>query len=82
MFCKICERDHPVDDFNDGRKMHICDNCLSNMGYDHKRMGEMIVHHYQKTLDKILTKKVQQALPAVVEKLMVENDLTFELKVI
>ena len=64
-----------------GPKIRICDDCIELMGYNHQRMGERIYRQYKKNFDKKLTDEVQKTLPAVIEKLMVESDLTFELKV-
>ena len=83
MFCKICEREHPVSKFNhSGPKIKICDDCIELMGYNHQRMGERIYHQFKKNFDKQLTEEVQKTLPSVLEKLMVESNLIFELKVI
>lgn len=82
MECQICKRERPVRKFNhSGSRIRICDKCIELMGYDHQRMGERIFRYYQKTFDKALTEKVQKTLPSVLETIMIENDLTFELKV-
>ena len=83
MECQICKREHPVRQFDhSGPKIRICNKCIELMGYDHQRLGERIYRQYKKNFDKKLTDEVQKTLPAVIEKLMVESDLTFELKVI
>lgn len=83
MECKICNREGAINlHFKHAAKQHVCDNCLDLMGYDYQRIGQKIARHYQRTIEKSLASEVQRTLPSVLEKLMVESDLTFELKVI
>jgi hypothetical protein len=81
MECKLCEKEQPVNHFHN-HKLKVCNDCIEFMGYDHQKMGERIYHQYKKNLDKSVKEEVQRTLSSVIEKLMVESGLEFELKVI
>lgn len=82
MFCKLCEKERCMKHFNHAPKQHICDDCIEMMGYDYERIGNRIFHHYMKHMNGTLTSEVQKTLPSVLEKIMVDSGLTFELKVV
>jgi hypothetical protein len=82
MECKICEKEREISKhFKHSPRLRICDECVELMGYNHQRIGERIYNQYKKNLDKSLKEEVQRTLPMIIEKLMTESDLTFELKV-
>lgn len=82
MECKICNHEREISKYFKHNPRHrICDDCMELMGYNHQRIGERIYHQYKKNLDKSLKEEVQRTLPTLIETLMTESDLTFELKV-
>lgn len=82
MECKICNHEREISKyFKHNARHRICDDCMELMGYNHQRIGERIYNQYKKNLDKSLKEEVQRTLPSLIEKLMTESDLTFELKV-
>jgi hypothetical protein len=85
MQCKICERERQVRKyFKTAPKKQICDECLEDMGYGHQISGQVysdVKADMMKRLDKKISATVNQELPKLIEKLMIESDLTFELKV-
>jgi hypothetical protein len=83
ILCKICDREKPAaKDFVHAPKQHICDECIELMGYDYQKMGERIHQHFMKEFGTRVADEVQRTLPQVIEKLMVESGIEFELKVI
>lgn len=86
MQCKICERERQVRKyFKTACDRRICDECLEDMGYGSSIAGQVysdIETDLIKKLNQRVAAAVDQELPNLIEKLMVENDLTFELKVI
>ena len=86
MQCKICGRERPVRKcFKTAYDRRICDECLEDMGYGHQIAGNVYSNIEDELIKKLNTKvvnAVNQELPKLLEKLMVESDLTFELKVI
>ena len=83
MECKLCNREGAISlHFKHAAKQHVCDDCLAMMGYDYQRIGKKIALHYQRTIEKSIASEVQNTLPSILERLMVDEGITFELRVI
>lgn len=85
MECQICKRERQVRKyFKTAPKRQICDECLEDIGYGSSIAGQVysdIETDLIKKLNKKVAAAVDQELPKLIEKLMIESDLTFELKV-
>lgn len=85
MECKICERERPVRKaFKTDWKRGICDECLDDMGYGRRVVGEVfeeVKTDLASKLDRKIERAVQSELPRFIEKLMVESGIEFELVV-
>jgi hypothetical protein len=52
------------------------------MGYDYQNMVESVKDRLDYEVDLAINRAVQKSLPATLEKIMIDNELTFELKVV
>ena len=86
MECQICKRERQVRKyFKTAYDRRICDECLEDMGYGRQIAGQVysdIKADMMKRLDKKISATVNQELPKLIEKLIAESGMEFELKVI
>lgn len=83
MLCKLCEKERCISKhFKHYYKLHICDDCGEVMGYDYQNMVESVKDRLDYEVDLAINRAVQKSLPATLEKIMIDNELTFELKVV
>lgn len=82
MFCKICEKERCMKHFKHCAKLHICDDCGERLGYDYLGMVVSVKERVDREIGPLVEHAVQKTLPRVLEQIMIENELTFELKVI
>jgi|GEM_PF-4775005 hypothetical protein len=85
MQCKICERERQVRKyFKTDTKNRICDGCLDDMGYG-KSIANEVYSSIESDIISKLNEKVERAvnreLPKLIEKLLVESGMEFELTV-
>ena len=86
MECQICKRERQVRKyFKTACNRRICDECLEDMGYGSSIAGQVyldIETDLIKKLNKKVAAAVDQELPKLIEKLIAESGMEFELKVI
>jgi len=83
MFCKLCEKERCISKhFKRYAKLRICDDCGERLGYDYTSIVESVKDRVDREVGSLIERAVQKSLPATLEKIMIDNDLTFELKVI
>lgn len=86
MECQICKRERQVRKyFKTAYDRRICDECLEDMGYGRQIAGQVysdIETDLIKKLNKKVAAAVDQELPKLIEKLIAESGMEFELKVI
>lgn len=83
MLCKLCNHERCISKhFKHYYKLHICDDCGERLGYDYTGTMQDVRREAESEFGALLDRAVQRSLPTVLEKIMVENELTFELKVI
>lgn len=80
MECKICGHERYVGKhFRRHQKARICDGCAESLGFDYLRMAEAIKENIDCLVGKRIDRSVQAALPGVLEKIVRESELEFEL---
>lgn len=83
MLCKLCEKERCISKhFRHYANLHICDDCGEMMGYDYTNMVESVRDRVDREVGSRIDRAVQRSLPHALEQIMVENELTFELKVV
>lgn len=82
MLCKLCEKERCMTHFKRYAKLHICDDCGERLGYDYSSTMQDVRREVESEFSALINRAVQRSLSAVLEEIMVENELTFELKVV